>query len=344
MKITGFWTGCLTLLLTAAFFCWLPSRPMTSADIQQAPPLELEVLSAADKAEIADILRLKVEFGDQVWPGLSHVGIPLILFNECFEFLIEESNAPSPWQAVQGDTLQGRPYYRRPAANPQAFAVAVGTRWAGSIGTLELMNSQLPFRLSREFHVAAALHEVFHAFQATLAPQHFARAVSVYKSEEKYPYKDPEFSSAWNSEGETLFEALKATEEKMVSDLIKKFLDVREARRTQVALDPELISYECELEWLEGLAKYAEVQFYKLAASRASEAAYANYRSGHPFWPADLARLRRNLGGQKGDLRFYLSGAAQALLLDRLSPAWKVKALEEESNLEGCLRAAIKPH
>jgi len=205
------------------------------------------------------------------------------------------------------------------------------------------MNSQVPFPLGREFHVAIALHEVFHAFQATLAPQPFASAMGVYKSEEKYPYQDPEFSSAWNSEGEALADALVATEKEAVSGLVKKFLDVREARRTQIMLNPGLIFYERELEWLEGLAKYAEVQFYKLAASRASEAAYANYRSGHPFWPADLARLRRSLGGQKGDLRFYLSGAAQALLLDRLLPDWKYKPISELTDLEDCLRASLVP-
>jgi hypothetical protein len=92
---------------------------------------------------------------------------------------------------------------------------------------------------------------------------------------------------------------------------------------------------------LEGLAKHAEVRFYEIAASRASEAVYANYRSGHPLWPADLARLRRNLGGQGEGLSFYLSGVAQAVLLDRLSPGWKARAFEDKANLEDCLRAAI---
>lgn len=333
--------GCLIFILTVVSFCRLPPEQTGSADGDQAISQDLEALSPSDKAELAEILRLKTELGDQVWPGLSRLDIPIILFNERFEFLVGEANPASPWVVVRTDNFLGRPYFRRPAENPQAFAVAVGTRWAGSIGTLELMNSQIPFRLSREFHVVLALHEVFHAFQATLAPQRFARAMGVYKSEEKYPYKDPQFSTAWNGEGEALAEALVTAEEAAISGLVKRFLDVRGARRSQVRLDAELISYECELEWLEGLAKYAEVQFYKLAASRASEAAYAIYRSGHPFWPADLARLRRNLGGQEGDLRFYLSGAAQAILLDRLLPGWKAKAFGDKLNLEDCLRAAI---
>jgi len=343
MKIAGFCVGSLILILTAVSFCRLPPEQTASADGVQTAPRDLGVLTLADKAELAEILRLKTELGDQVWSSLSLIDLPVVLYNERYEFLVGEADPTPPWEAVRTDNFLGRPYFRRPAENPQSFAVAVGTRWAGSIGTLELMNNQIPFRLSREFHVVLALHEVFHAFQATLAPQRFARAMSVYKSEEKYPYQNPQFSSAWNSEGGALFEALTATGEAAISGLVKRFLDVRGARRSQVMLDPELISYERELEWVEGLAKYAEVQFYKLAAARASEAAYADYRSGHPLWPADMARLRRNLGGQGGDLRFYLSGVAQAMLLDRLLPGWKAKALEEKSNLEDFLRAAITP-
>jgi hypothetical protein len=329
------------LILSVAALPWLFSAPQASSDRDQTSPLDLAVLSTTDKAELTEILRLKTDLGDQVWPGLGRIDIPIILYNESFEFLVGEAKPPSPWQVVKGDDFLGRPYYRRPAENPQAFAVTVGTLWAGSGGTLELMNRKIPFRLSREFHVVIMLHEVFHAFQATLAPQRFAKAMSVYKSEGRYPYKDLPFSAAWNSEGEALADGLKATEEAAIRGLAQKFLDIRDARRRQISLDPELNSYERELEWLEGLAKYAEVRFYELAASLTSEAAYANYRSGHPFWPADLARLRRNLGLQEGDLRFYLSGLAQARLLDRLCPGWKAKAFEDKVNLEDSLGAAI---
>ena len=331
------------LIMSVASLPWLFSALQASVERDQTSPLDLTVLSTAEKAELAEVLRLKTQLGDQVWPGLGRIDIPIILYNERYEFLIGEAKPPSPWEVVKGDNFLGRPYYRHRAENPQAFAVAVGTLWAGSGGTLELMNRKIPFRLSRELHVVIMLHEVFHAFQATLAPQRFAKAMSVYKSEGRYPYKDPPFSAAWNSEGEALADGLKAMDEAAICGLAQEFLEIRDARRRQISLDAELISYECELEWLEGLAKYAEVRFYELAASLTSQAGYANYRSGHPFWPADLARLRKNLGHQEGDLRFYLSGLAQARLLDRLCPGWKAKAFEDNVNLEDSLRAAILP-
>jgi hypothetical protein len=59
------------------------------------------------------------------------------------------------------------------------------------------------------------------------------------------------------------------------------------------------------------------------------------------FIQADYARLGTGLGYQSGDLRFYLSGMAQARLLDRLSPGWKDKVLPGPSTLEDLLREAL---
>jgi hypothetical protein len=328
-------TGLLPVLF---FFLFGP----TEGGGQTSAPVLAE-LSPVDKAEITEILRLKEEFGEEVWPGLGGLDIPIILFNERYEFLVGQADPPAPWQVVKGDDSLGRPYHRRPAGNPQAFAVPVGTRWAASAGTLELMNRRMPFRLSREFHAVIVLHEVFHAFQAARSPQRFAEALGVYKLEGRYPYEDREFASFWNGEGAALADALAARDEEAIPCLVQKFLDIRKARRKQTGLDSDLIDYEHQLEWLEGLSKYAEIRFYELAASRATEAAYANYRSGHPFWPMDLARLRHGLGGQKGDLRFYLSGLAQAMLLDRLSPGWKAGALGAKATLEDRLRASVFP-
>ncbi len=302
-------------------------------------------LSAADKQELAEALRLKAEAGDEVWPGFGSAEISVILYDENSEFLIGEASPPPPWQVVEDDDFAGRRYFRRTADKPQSFAVRIGKRWVGSISTLEYMSSRIPFKLGRDFHIAALLHEVFHAFQAIRAPRHFREALAVYSVESRYPFKDAEFSAAWNSEGQILAEAIQARESDQVYELARKFLDVREARRKRAALAPELISFERELEWLEGLGKYAEVRFYELQATRAAKQSSAKPRpAGMPFWLSDLALLRTRLGAQSGDLRFYLSGMAQARMLDRVSPGWKSHGLDEGTYLEDILRAALASH
>ena len=57
----------------------------------------------------------------------------------------------------------------------------------------------------------------------------------------------------------------------------------------------------------------------------------------------DISRLETQLGRQKGDLRFYLSGSAQARLLDRLSPGWKGEFVLAELYLEDALLRVLGP-
>lgn len=100
------------------------------------------------------------------------------------------------------------------------------------------------------------------------------------------------------------------------------------------------MALETGLEWLEGLGKYAEVRFYELAAARRTDSTYAAFRNAVPYmW--ELLVLERQLGRQPDDLRFYLSGMAQARLLDALSPEWKARAMLGTAGLEDLLRAAV---
>jgi hypothetical protein len=308
---------------------------------QNAAPDSLR-LSAEDKAELSEVLRLQLALGDQVWAGLSQARIPVILYDDGYEFLVGKPDPPAPWAVVEGDNFNGKPYYRRNASHPQAFAVEIGEGWAGSLSTLEHMNRKSLMKLSRDFHVALILHEMFHAYQATQSSQRFKQALKLYAVEARYPSKESEFAASWDKEGSLLAAALKATDEATTRRVIGDFLEVRDSRRAQSALSADLIAYEREMEWLEGLAKYIEMRFYEIAASRAGDPLYASYRPGLPYWRTNFVLLERRLGHQGGDLRFYLSGMAQARLLDSLRPGWQAKVMRSGVYLEDLLRGAVE--
>ncbi len=314
------------------------SRTGTPDSAQKAQSL----LSPADKDEILRALWLKTETGNHVWPGYANADIPVILFNGRYEFLIGEINPLEPWEAVKGDDFQGRPYYRREAEGSQFFALKVNSHWAGSMGTLELMNKKGPLRMSPEFHIVLLLHEVFHAFEAERAPLRFAKALAAYKAEAHYPAKEQDFAAAWTSEGSALAQALQAADKAEAEGLARRFLEIREARRKKAGLGPDLLNFEREIEWLEGLAKYAEVRLYELAALQPAHSSPVRAKPTlHPILQWDFVRLERQLGTQEGDLRFYLSGLAQARLLDRFSPSWKSAVPLDKVYLEDLLRAAV---
>ena len=52
----------------------------------------------------------------------------------------------------------------------------------------------------------------------------------------------------------------------------------------------------------------------------------------------ELKRMTNN----EGEIRFYYSGMAQAVILDRLVPGWKDKAFAEGVYLEDLLRGAVE--
>ena len=320
---------------------WLIVPPSSAQNRDSTGPAG--TLTPADKTELAEIFRLKADVGDRVWPGFAKCGIPVLLYNDDFEFLIGSADPPSPWVKVPDDDSAGAPYHRRPRGRVQAFAIEVGGTWAGSISTLGRMNAKAPFKLPPDFHVVLALHEMFHAFQASQAPERFARALKVYAAEDRYPFKDKEFAAAWTSEGAALAKGIQAADDVAAAAAAREFLKTRDERRTKAALAPDLLGFERELEWLEGLAKYAEIGFYEIAANLPPGPTVFRYAVPMLFIQSDYMRLGNGLGAQSGDLRFYLSGMAQARLLDRLSPGWKDKALPGPASLEDLIREAVLP-
>ncbi len=313
-------------LLVVALACLAVANAVETARRDQ--PYVADKLGPTEKAELTEVLSLKSSLGDEVWPGLAKADIPLILFNDRYEFLVGMSDPPAPWAAVEGDAFQGQTYFRRAATKPVAFAVPIGDRWAGSLGQLERMNreyllgvrTELPpvaaqlfpyffATLSRDMHVASFLHETFHAYEATIAPSKLARAEAAHSLEKSYPYGILQFEDAWNDEGRYLSAALGAPTDDAARQSARTFLDARRARRQAEGLSSTLVAYERDLEWEEGLAKHVEMKFHETAAAHG----LAGYPPGLPYWQQELARVNGRLGEQGGDYRFYLSGMAQAV-------------------------------
>jgi hypothetical protein len=346
-------------------------------------------LSSAEKARLSEFSHVRRELGNEVWPGWGTAEIPTVLYNESYAFLVGYSNPPDgwikvpqndrrggPWTAVPDDTFNGQPYYRQPlptsGETPQAFTVKIGDRWATSMTTMEWMEISLanqfredmlppflvpifPYPLvTRLFirgsdgYISALAHESFHAYQGTVTEAHLAAAeTGVSSAENNYPWAETE--GAWQTELELLAGALRAETEAETADLARQFLAQRAQRRENATLTTTTTNYERQREWLEGLARYIELEIwrqaslvnYEPAAAIQDDPDFSDYDGFNNRWTQEIDQMGR-MAADWGDGRFYYSGMAQAVLLDRLMPGWKDQALEDGVFLEDLLEAAVE--
>ena len=312
---------------------------------------------------------------------------PLIVYNESHAFLINYPDPPigwrtvphdeqrgKAWQLVPDDSFNGQPYYRQPLAadgtTPQAFVVRVGNCWVSSMQTMAWMEiafanqfrEELPPFLAPVFpytivtnlfirgsdgYISLLAHEAFHAFQGEMAAEKLAGAeTAVSQHEPLYPWDDAALQANWQTELDLLAAALE--DEADSADLAKQFLAQRQKRRQEAGLTADIIAYEQQREWLEGLARYAELEIWRQAALNESytphpamkdDAKFDSYANFDRRWAQEVDQIRRMADG--GDGRFYYTGMAQAVLLDRLMPDWKEQAFAEGVWLEDLLKTAV---
>ena len=278
-----------------------------------------------------------------------------------------------PWEQVPDDAFEGRPYYRTlitdPQKTPEGFTVLVGDRWVATFQTREygevefyrgfrqdlpsFISNLVPVRLvwallmgKTESYIAALEHESFHAYEGILAVERLAAAEQMYSVAENYPFDAME--EPWKQEMNALVQAAQADTDAEAIDLAREFLQMRASRR--VGLSAEQVDLERLREWEEGLAKYAELEITRLAGAGnayhpveglSQDKEFKNYRGQQQFWSEQLKEAKITQG-RSGDTRFYYSGNALAVLLDRLSPGWKPRALPGGEFLDVLLQQALK--
>jgi hypothetical protein len=281
------------------------------------------------------------------------------------------------WEMVLGDSLNGQPYYRQAltesGVTPEAFTVQVGDRWVASLATYDWATISLvqpirqdlpgflrpifPYRLfigqllgNSDKYVSLVSHEAFHAYEGMEAAEKLASSENAsIEYESQYPWENTSLQANWQQELDLLAEALKSNDPAQVVELTRQFVDLRSTRRSSAKLSAQLIAYEQQREWEEGLARYAELEIWHLAYTESytplpQTEQLSNFDSYAGFdkrWSQEIQQMPR-MAGDEGDGRFYYSGMAQAFLLDQLMPGWKARAFDEGVWLDDLLAEAVQ--
>lgn len=368
------WGGLLlVVLLFAGIALYNQTLPTSSPEVSE--------LSREEQARLSEVTHLRKLLGNRVWPGWGEMEIPLLVYNEEYAFLAGIDQPGTGWMrvpysdSVEGgawEQVPGGDYYRQvlPAsgATPQAFIVKNGDRFAASMTTkawtrirmVRMIKGELPGVLSpfvpygvflmafnSDWHISAILHESFHVLQARQAYERLVEAERSTAMESSYPWENTGLREQWVKERELLAEAMESENSDRLRELTGTWLEIRDSRREQVS--PALVDYERQREWLEGLAKYAEIQIW-LEAGRSETYSpvpamdrvpdFDHYREAASHRQQEISQLKSNL--QFDDTIFYYSGWAQAELLDRLDADWKTGALEPGVFLDEMIRDQLE--
>jgi len=311
----------------------------------------------ADLARMAEVERLLEAYAPAVWPGWSAQA--LLVRHGPVEYLVAHPSPPEGFARLDGVEAGGYPVYvlhghLTPA--PIATSWPVGDAWAVAIPVLDEFQSAIDAALGPGVvtlddgsYVRALVHETFHAFQMNTygGPGRLPRADesvderAVLAALERVPTLD----ERQRQQGRTLAGALTAPAgpegDAEAVAAARAFLALREAWRDEAPAGTRAL--ERQVEWVEGLARYADVTLMRRAA-----------RDGFPpgpglppmptadaVWTEFLGQLRdpASIPGGLRD-RLYVLGAAQGFALDRLAPGWRERALPGGETAEDLLAEA----
>ena len=327
-------------------------------------------MSRQDIARAEEALNLMGELGSQTWTGLGD-NLPLIIWNDTYAFLVNSEKQLEGWDVLDSTEINNLPVYiQENEANYQAFAEVLSNgRYAGSmatkdavnIGFVEMFRENLPpvinqifpyqlILLSTDHYITALVHETFHAYQAENYPARFQDAEKAYASTDAYESRFPEMSESWQQEIQLLQDAVDAEDLTEKKALAQAFLDAREQRRSDMDLSSTLMRYEKRFEWLEGSAKYVELEIWENAVnstdympveSLSLDNDFDSYEGYQNRWKNELTNME-NAAKNGGDTLFYYSGMMQERLLDDLLPGWQTQMGEAGVWVEDLLREALK--
>jgi len=205
-----------------------------------------------------------------------------------------------------------------------------------------------PYRaliMPSEVQMTGVLHETFHAYQTMTAQARLDAAEAAHRLGDQYWVADESMHDAWKAEIDLLIRALQTESDIEARQLAAQFLEQRRQRRTDYALASNLVEYERQLEWEEGLAKYVELAMWQEVSATPdytplpamdADPDFKGYATFKQRFKQEISQMKRQ-AAQEGETRFYYTGMAQAMLLDRLLPDWKNRAFADDVWLEDLL-------
>ena len=368
--------GALASLIIAAACTRAPTVARSGASVGPVNGLRIDPMLLVSVAEVRRIL---AAIGDSIYPGLSAARVPLLLYRPGVQdVLVGFPKTPAGFSAVRVPQLADDMVLVRDDStfvnidNQNTTRVIDGVHAAVIADQYSRLRDQLrgavldrprdhaerwldawTFVPSAYDELQLILHETFHVVQEQRAPGKVANEAAVTR----YPVLDSVNNALVALEGYALRDALRSRTPAERREKAAQFVAVRGERRAR--MDSVSVAWEELNEFREGTGRYVEYRFLK-SGHRLSPSPEMFLRPGFTGYGAALdARLQHRLndmaaiaagtddrfgnpfGGAPARFRSYELGAAQALLLDEVAPAWKERIFDPGVFLSGLLTEAL---
>jgi hypothetical protein len=320
-----------------------------------ALPMSMEApaqLNDTDRIRIAEARRLFAQLGDDLWPGWSEAPFCILLVTPEREFLIGHPKPDNSFTMVGHDSLLAGDVYVRARVFDTGL---LATFPIGGVSTIVIGQAQRTDASHSTRWTVTLLHEHFHQWQQS-RPDYYPSvgaldledddASGMWMLDYPFPYEDREVNERFEELCDLLHDAVRASSSGSARRKIDKYLQRRE--EFCESLDERDYKYFSFQVWQEGIARYTE---YTLAR-RAS----ASFRPTDQFKDLDdfvsfeadaretashiLTELRRMSLKRSKRSAFYPFGAAEGILLDRVSPGWRDRYFEEKFFVEAYFETA----
>jgi hypothetical protein len=295
---------------------------------QEPPQATVQRLAAVEAA----VVRVTAAHADAIWPGFRPDTIPVLYVVPGAGVLLlnwATAGVPDGFAPVSG---LARAFWQPAAVRT---AASTGTTLAGrSVAQVFVFPDANDAQL-----FGTTVHEAFHVFEhaGRREGRRFRSGENAFLVS-SYPIFDPANEAGVALEGRLLARALAAPTRAGLTAQTREFVAAREAR--QRTLGSDYTDFETLGELNEGLAEYTLVRVLGLVAGDASLPWSADAEREVAHHRAQLDSLTTD-ARQSLRLRFYVTGPAMGLVLDRLEgPAWKESLVRRDLTVQDALAEA----
>jgi hypothetical protein len=300
-------------------------------------------MSRSDKIRIREAISISQKFGDKIWEGINNIPFAIILVTDSVEFMVNHPDPPPGFILCEKDTVLRADIFYRKRQYPVNWLATFPVNGTSCIVAGTPANTG---RHSTAW-IMTLLHEHFHQYEYSY-PGYFrdVEALGLSNGDQTgmwmlnypFPYDSIPVSEQYKKYTLALSDLIAGLDTKTFDPLFKRYRPER--KKIRQLLKPADYRYLSFQVWQEGVARYTEYKFLELMgdydpskeiAALPGFISFSDYKDQlYRSEMKDLAGLELSEGKR---VCFYSAGFAEAILLDKLNPAWRSLFLKDKFDI-----------